>query len=82
MRGPMTIPGDRHARPPPIPQPGRPAYLAYYLQFQCRKDIRDHGPATSPVSRAPFPSGFYDSIVLAADDGDQSSGRLFREAAR
>lgn len=57
------------------PQAAIVPYLAY-LQFKWPGSDIEITAGYQPVS-APHSEAFYDSIVLAADDGDQSSAALF-----
>jgi hypothetical protein len=57
------------------PQAAIEPYLAY-LQFKWPGSDIEITAGYQPVS-APHSEAFYDSIVLAADDGDQSSAALF-----
>ena len=57
------------------PQPAVQPYLAY-LQFKWPDTDIEITAGYQPVS-VPHSEAFYDSIVLAADDGDQSSAALF-----
>jgi len=57
------------------PQNAVQPYLAY-LQFKWPNTDIEITAGYQPVS-APHSEAFYDSIVLAADDGDQSSAALF-----